>query len=104
MVWGQISETWGEGTFGEQWSTVDVSREVNMNGRPMKIVTPQCVSDMDTCVFKCSNGESSCMYGYSLVNCATGSQPGAGAGSYEGAASGGCTGMGSSAALKTYLG
>lgn len=103
MVNGQISDTWGEGTFAPPYSVVDVSREVNMQGRPMAIHGPSCISDMDTCVFKCDSGNV-CLTGYSLVNCATGSQPGANFGTYEGAASGGCGGMGQSAHLTTYLG
>ncbi|KIW97712.1 uncharacterized protein Z519_01296 [Cladophialophora bantiana CBS 173.52] len=99
MVNGQASNTWGEFTFG-QWGVVDVSREVNMNGHPMSIVGPSCTTDMDTCVFVCSSGDV-CMYGYQLVNCENGSQPGANYGTYEGSPSGGCGGMGSSATLKT---
>lgn len=101
---GQIFDTWGEGTFTPPYSVVDVSREVNMNGKSMSIVGPTCTTDMNTCVFTCSNGASSCMSDYILVNCATGSQSGANFGTYEGSQSGGCGGMGNSAALKTYLG
>lgn len=100
--YGQIGQTWGEYTFSGQWSTVDVSREVLMTGRGMRIETPQCISDMDTCVFVCESGET-CLTGYTLKNCAAGSQPGAQIGTYAGAASGGCSGMGDKAALKTYF-
>lgn len=103
LVNGQIFETWGEGTFNPPYSVVDVSREVNMNGRSMSIVGPTCTTDMNTCVFKCSGNVAQCLTGYELVNCATGSQAGANFGTYEGAASGGCGGMGSGANLKTYL-
>jgi len=51
--WGQISQTWGEFTFNGQWSTVDVSREVNMSGKKMSIFDGQCTSDFDRCVFQC---------------------------------------------------
>ncbi|KAK5095676.1 hypothetical protein LTR70_003345 [Exophiala xenobiotica] len=101
---GQVYDTWGEGTFSAPYSVVDVSREVNMKGRSMSIVTPQCTTDMDTCVFKCSDDVDQCLTGYELVNCATGSQAGANFGFHNGAASGGCGGMGESAALKTYFG
>lgn len=113
MYFGQVLETWGEGTFNEQYSTVDVSREVNMVGRNMKIVTPNCYSDMNTCVFKCGaqtysdSGVPQCKDGYQLINCAPGSQVGANHGQdarYGGADSGGCSGMGSKAKLTTYLG
>ncbi|KAF2402945.1 hypothetical protein EJ06DRAFT_536456 [Trichodelitschia bisporula] len=104
LVNGQISETWGEYTFSNPWSTFDVSREVNMKGHVMSIEAPNCVSNFDKCVFVCDDASAtSCITGYSLKNCATGSQPGAGAGTYAGAASGGCTGLGESAALKTYF-
>lgn len=73
-----------------------------MSGRGMRIETPKCVSDMETCVFVCDSGET-CLTGYSLKNCAAGSQPGAQIGTYAGAASGGCSGMGDKAALKTYF-
>ncbi|RVX73270.1 hypothetical protein B0A52_02912 [Exophiala mesophila] len=99
LVNGQASNTWGEFTFG-QWGVVNVSREVNMSGHPLSIVGPSCVTDMDTCVFKCSSGNV-CTFDYILVNCDNGSQPGANYGYHEGAPSGGCGGMGSSATLKT---
>lgn len=104
MVNGQISDTWGEATFQAPYSVVDVSREVNYGGKSMSIVGPTCTSDMNTCVFQCQNGLNTCLTGYELLNCATGSQAGANYGTYNGAASGGCGGMGSSANLKTYLG
>lgn len=104
LVNGQISDTWGEATFAAPYSVVDVSREVNHGGKSMQIVGPQCTSDMNTCVFQCQGGLNTCTTGYELVNCATGSQPGANFGTYNGAASGGCGGMGNGANLKTYLG
>ena len=99
LVDGQASNTWGEFTFG-QWGVVDVTREVNMNGHAMSIVGPSCTTDMNTCVFICSSG-TRCLTGYQLVNCENGSQLGANYGTYGGAPSGGCGGMGSSATLKT---
>lgn len=99
LVNGQVSNTWGEFTFSPE-GVVDVSREVNMNGHAMTIVGPQCTTDMSTCVFVCSSGDV-CMYDYQLLNCAPGSQPGAQYGTYFGAPSGGCGGLGSSAALVT---
>jgi hypothetical protein len=99
---GQISQTWGEYTFGA-FSTVDVSREVNMNGRAMSIKTPNCVSDMNTCVFKCLGGVTSCMTGYELSNCAPGSQAGANYGTSFGAPSGGCSSIPAGAKLQTVF-
>lgn len=104
LVNGQISDTWGEATFQPPYSVVDVSREVNMNGKSMSIVGPQCVTDMNTCVFTCKGGASTCLDQYQLVNCETGSQAGANKGTWGGADSGGCGGMGSGAQLNTYLG
>ena len=98
---GQISNTWGEYTFSVE-GVVDVSREPNMSGHSMTIVGPQCTTDMNTCVFVCSSGNV-CMTDYELLNCSAGSQPGAQYGTYGGYASGGCGGLGSGAALKTYL-
>jgi len=89
MLNGQISNTWGEYTFNGQFSTFDVSRLPNMAGHGMTISTDNCKSDMNTCVFTCQSGNT-CMTGYNLLNCATGSQPGASSGTYAGAPSGGC--------------
>ncbi|KAK5065031.1 hypothetical protein LTR84_000866 [Exophiala bonariae] len=99
LVNGQLSNTWGEFTFG-QWGVVDVSREVKMDGHGLSIVGPTCTTDMNTCVFKCSSGNV-CTFDYILENCANGSQPGANYGIHEGAPSGGCGGMGAAASLKT---
>jgi hypothetical protein len=102
MVNGQISNTWVEYTMG-QYGVVDISREVNMNGHNMQIQGPNCVSNMNTCVFKCPPGQSVCTYGYILENCENGSQIGANYGTYAGAPSGGCGGMGASATLTTHF-
>lgn len=99
LVNGQISNTWVEYTFSE-YGVVDVSREVNMNGHSVSVVGPSCTTDMDTCVFVCASGDV-CMTDYLLLNCENGSQPGATYGTYDGAPSGGCGGLGSSASLKT---
>jgi len=101
MVDGQISNTWGEYTFSEE-GVVDVSREVNMSGHGMSITGPSCTTDMSTCVFVCSSGNS-CLNNYELLNCAAGSQSGAQYGTYGGLPSGGCGGLGSSASLWTTL-
>jgi len=103
LINGQVANTWGEFTFGE-WGVVDVSREVNMEGHHMRIHGPQCVTDMETCVFVCPNGMKSCWLEYELHNCDAGSQPGAQFGYDYGAPSGGCGGMGSSAHLRTVFG
>ncbi|KAK7545280.1 hypothetical protein IWX49DRAFT_432328 [Phyllosticta citricarpa] len=104
LVNGQISQTWGEYTFGE-YGVVDVSREVNMQGHNMTIQTPNCVTDMETCVFVCKDPSSiSCWLEYELKNCENGSQEGANKGTYAGADSGGCGNMGDSADLHTYVG
>jgi len=103
LVMGQVSETWGEFTFSGTWTTIDVSREVNMKGRGMRVETPQCVTDMATCVFVCTDGTSTCKDNYALQNCAIGSQVGANYGTYAGKDSGGCSGMGATAAIKTFF-
>ncbi|KAF2421037.1 hypothetical protein EJ08DRAFT_523550 [Tothia fuscella] len=101
MVDGQLSQTWGEFTTKGVYSTVDVSREVNMAGRGMRIETSNCVTDMSTCVFTCKGGLLSCWLDYQLENCAPGSQPGANYGLSYGMPSGGCTGFGPK--LKTFF-
>lgn len=56
-AYGQIDQTWGEFTTGAD-ATVDVSREVNMNGNSLSIVTSNgCTSDMNDCVFQCDSGK-----------------------------------------------
>ena len=99
--WGQIAETWGEFTFNGSYSTVDVSRQVNMQGHPMTIFGGVCTSDFGRCVFQCKGGVSSCLTGYELFNCEAGSQPGAQIGRYDGADTGGCSGMKDTAKLTT---
>jgi len=100
---GQIEQTWGEYTFSGIYSTIDVSREVNMNGRGLRIETPTCVSDMATCVFVCKGGLPNCWLDYELQNCAPGSQVGANYGISYGMPSGGCTGLGVDGKLKTFF-
>lgn len=105
MVNGQVSNTWLEYTFAGIYSTYDVSREVNMNGRGISAVGPSCTSDMDTCVFKCSDASAaSCWFGYELFNCHQGNGGGSGYDPSTGGASGGCNGLNAgSGALKTSL-
>lgn len=105
MVNGQVSNTWIEYTFAGIYSTYDVSREVNMNGRGISTVGPSCTTDMDTCVFKCSDpNATSCWFGYELFNCAAGNGGGSGYDPATGGASGGCNGLTAGAgALKTSL-
>jgi hypothetical protein len=102
MVNGQISNTWGEFTFNAP-GVVDISREVNMAGHGMVINGPQCTTDMDTCVFVCSSGNT-CMTDYLLQNCDPGSQAGAQYGTFGGFPSGGCGWNGlTSVALQTQF-
>lgn len=101
LVNGQICNSWIEHTYGPT-GVLDVSREVHMSGHSIEAVGPSCTTNMDTCVFVCDSGDS-CLTGYSLKNCANGSQPGATYGQYNGADSGGCGGLGNAAAIKTCL-
>lgn len=101
LVDGQICNSWIEHTYGPS-GVIDVSREVNMNGHPIEAVGPSCTTNMDTCVFVCDSGNS-CLTGYTLKNCANGSQAGATYGQYDGADSGGCGGLGNGATIKTCL-
>ena len=98
---GQICNSWLEHTYGPS-GVIDVSREVNMDGHTIEAVGPSCTTNMDTCVFVCDSGDS-CLTGYTLKNCANGSQAGATYGQYDGADSGGCGGLGNAAKVKTCL-
>jgi hypothetical protein len=88
---GQVNNTWGEFTF-ESGGVLDVSREVNMDGHDMTIVTPTgCISDKNTCVFVCLPEDgNSCWQRYQLnkssdPNCIKGYDPA------MGGDSGGCS-------------
>jgi len=99
LVNGQMAETWIEFTMSND-GVFDISREVNMQGHTVEVVGPSCTSNMSTCVFQCTDTSvSSCEFDYELVNCANGSQSGAQFGTFDGADSGGCGGLGSSAAM-----
>jgi len=71
-TFGGCQNTWGEFTFAHDsaFSTVDVSRLVYMNGNNMTITThaekgaeQACLSDMETCVYKCDGGADTCIAG-----------------------------------------
>lgn len=94
---GSINNTWAEFTYttASQFSAVDVTRLVNMVGNEMSIETyasypptgnALCTSDMDTCVFQCTDNSNSCLQG-SLLNC-----EGANTQNFQGT-SGGCGGF-----------
>lgn len=104
LVDGQVSNTWIEFTMSNE-GVFDISREVNMNGHSVEVVGPECTSNMSTCVFQCTDSSvTSCEFDYELVNCANGSQEGAQFGTFDGADSGGCGGLGTSAAMTaTFL-
>jgi hypothetical protein len=103
LVNGQINNTWGEFTFSGIYTTVDVSREVNMLGRGIRVETPQCLTDMTHCVFVCPAGQTTCWTEYELQNCAIGSQVGANYGTSYGMPSGGCSGFGTTGAINTFF-
>jgi hypothetical protein len=88
--YGQVFNTWGEFTSGSS-ATIDVSREINMNGNNVSIrVSTGCVSDMNTCSFQCKSGDRCWESGsYNLVNC---NGPNAASGWWDGNPSGGCQG------------
>jgi len=79
---GTVGNTWGEYTFTSEndFSTTDVSRLVAAEGNSMSITNYKskggdktCVTDMDTCVFVCTDSAaSSCMDDYTLSNCPVG--------------------------------
>jgi hypothetical protein len=80
-MFGGINNTWWEVTFGKD-GAFDVSRNVNMNGDSISSKGSKCVSDMETCVFKCKNGMDTCEAGtdYDLFNC---NASGGGGGGYD---------------------
>ena len=55
--YGQVYNTWVEFTYGS-WGTVNVSREVRMDGNPVSVVGSKCTTDMNTCVFTCKSGNT----------------------------------------------
>ena len=105
MVNGQIFNTWLEYTFAGVWSTYDVSREVNMQGRGISTQGPACKSDMNTCVFTCIDKSlPQCTTGYQLENCQAANGGGTGWDAKLGAQAGGCNGLtAGSGFLKTSL-
>jgi len=100
---GLIYNTLFEFTGAGLYTTYDVSREVNMKGNDMYVKGKTCVSDMNTCVFKCNDPSAeSCITGYSIHNCDAATGGGVGHDS-TGAASGGCTDLGASGTLTINL-
>lgn len=76
---GQVGNTWGEFTFvtSSEFSTLDVSRLVEQSGNSLSIQNYQskggsstCLSNMDTCVFVCTDSASPCAY--AIENCTVG--------------------------------
>lgn len=91
---GQIFNTWGEFTFARSDTTYDVSRLVNMQGHSMSIRGPQCTSDMNTCVYVCSDRTAkSCWFDYELINCDARDGGGTGQDPSTGDPAGGCHGV-----------
>jgi hypothetical protein len=91
--YGQVNNTWGEFTAAGQYSTFDISREVNMHGHDMKIEskTTSCVADMVTCAFLCNQGDNCYVAGsYHLLNCQNGINNNYYLDQATGAVSGGC--------------
>jgi hypothetical protein len=77
-MFGGVDNTWWEVTFG-QYGAFDVSRNVNMKGNTIASKGSKCVSDMETCVFKCKDSSlASCETGYDLYNCNAASGGGGG--------------------------
>lgn len=91
-MFGGVDNTWWEVTMGPQ-GAFDVSRNVNMNGSNISSKGSKCTSDMDTCVFKCKNGMSSCEKGtdYDLFNCQSSNGGGGGYDPIMAGTGGGCS-------------
>jgi hypothetical protein len=89
-LFGGLDETWAEVTFGNN-GAFDVSRNVNMNGCNISMKGSKCVSDMNTCVFKCADPNAkSCEKGYNLLNCDAGNGGGGGYDPIMAGVGGGC--------------
>ena len=104
-MFGGVNNTWFEATFGK-YGAFDISRNVNMNGDSISSKGSKCVSDMETCVFKCKNGLDTCEAGtdYDLYNC---NASGGGGGGYDvkvAGTGGGCSMGESSEHIKVVLG
>lgn len=96
-LFGGWDNTWWEVTFGNS-GAFDVSRNVNMKGNRISSKGSKCVSDMETCVFKCKDPNAlSCEAGtdYDLFNCAASNGGGGGYDVIMAGTGGGCS-MGSS--------
>ena len=91
--YGQIYQTWGEFTSGD-YATIDISREVNMDGNGMEIsVSGGCGLDMSVCAYVCYSGVTCGGAGtYELLDCLPGSQPNAAGAYIDGEWTGGCQG------------
>lgn len=92
---GQIDNTQGEYTTGP-YGTIDVTREIQMNGHDMSIQLSgsNCRSDGNTCVFTCKSGSTCGESGsYDLTNCNPNKVPGANNQMVNGNPEGGCQGF-----------
>jgi len=61
LVSGRIVDPCGEATIEPPDSVVDVPRDVEMDGKSVSIVSPQCTADMSTCVFVCTGSAKTCL-------------------------------------------
>ncbi|PSN75613.1 hypothetical protein BS50DRAFT_644532 [Corynespora cassiicola Philippines] len=101
---GACGNTWFEVEFNE-YGTFDISRNVNMNGTPISAKGSKCLSDMDTCVFKCKNGMNKCTWGneYDLFNCGASNGGGGGYDANVQGTGGGCSMAQGSETIKVTL-
>lgn len=103
-MFGGVDNTWFEVTFGST-GAFDISRNVNMNGNSISAKGSKCTSDMNTCVFKCKNGMSTCEKGtdYDLFNCDSGNGGGGGYDPIMAGTGGGCSMGQSSEVIRVVL-
>lgn len=95
--YGQIYQTWGEFTSGN-YATIDISREVNMDGDTIDIlVSGGCQLENTKCAYVCYSGNTCGTAGsYELLDCLPGSQPNAAGAFVDGEWTGGCQGWSNS--------
>jgi hypothetical protein len=102
-LFGGLHQTWAEVTFGKD-GAFDVSRNVNMNGCNISMKGSKCLSDMNTCVFKCQDESAeSCEKGYNLLNCDASNGGGGGYDTVMQGVGGGCAMDNSSERIKVQF-
>ncbi|ORY17507.1 hypothetical protein BCR34DRAFT_596977 [Clohesyomyces aquaticus] len=86
---GLLAQSWYEFNYKNQ-GKFDISFNPNMNGAHFTAKGSKCMSNQDTCVFKCKNDPDHCQYDYDLFNCSDANGGGGGFDVNMGGTGGGC--------------